>query len=41
MKVLILLALLGCAAAAVHRAINEELNGDWEAYKTTHGEEQI
>jgi len=37
MKVLILIALLGVASAAVHRAINEELSEDWAAYKTKHG----
>jgi len=37
MKVLVLLALLGVAAAAVHRAVNEELSADWQAYKTKHG----
>lgn len=37
MKVLILLALLGMTAAAVTRAVDEELNWDWEAYKGKHG----
>jgi len=37
MKVIVILALLGFAAAAVNKHINEELNADWEAYKTTHG----
>ena len=39
MKIVILLAVLGCTAAAIHPAVNEELNEDWEAYKTTHGME--
>jgi hypothetical protein len=37
MKVLVLIALFGVAAAAVTRAVNEELNEDWLAYKTQHG----
>jgi hypothetical protein len=37
MKVLVLIALFGVAAAAVTRAINEELNEDWQAYTTKHG----
>jgi hypothetical protein len=37
MKVLVLIALFGVAAAAVTRAVNEELNEDWSAYKTQHG----
>jgi cathepsin L len=38
MKFLILVALIGVAAAAVARThINEEFTEDWEAYKTKHG----
>jgi len=37
MKVLILVALLGVAAAAVHRVSNVELDEDWLAYKTKFG----
>jgi cathepsin L len=39
MKVIILIALFGFAAAAVNRHINAELNEDWEAYKTKHTKE--
>jgi len=40
MKVLLLIALVGVAAAAVTRThINEEFNEDWEAYKTRHGKD--
>jgi len=37
MKFLVLIALVGVAAASVHRAVNAELDSDWHAYKTTHG----
>jgi len=38
MKFLVLIALIGVAAAAVTRTqINEEFSADWEAYKTKHG----
>ncbi|OQV16546.1 Cathepsin L1 [Hypsibius exemplaris] len=37
MKFLVLLALFGVAAAAVHRAVNEELTADWVAFKAKHG----
>jgi len=37
MKFLVLIALVGVAAAAVHRASNVDLDADWQAWKTKFG----